>query len=107
MYHPLLFLDNNELISYIIAINKINNSDNTKFWLIAPKLDASISLNYYVYPKEVQSTVDTQMAWNRIALSLSDEDVPNDAPAIFEEIIRVLPSGDVQSEIPDPGEARE
>ena len=58
--HPLLVTRWPEHIPFAIAWKKIMESKASRFWLISDTLDPAVNLNYFVYPKELLISVETQ-----------------------------------------------
>jgi hypothetical protein len=87
--HPLLISRYDTHIPYMIAYAKIMRSHACRFWIVADNIDPTINLNYFIYPKELRMSVDTQIALILKTLARREDAIQHAPPKNYERVVIV------------------
>jgi hypothetical protein len=85
--HPLLVSRWPEHIPFAKAWKKIMGSKASRFWLIADTIDPAVNLNYFVYPKELLMSMETQNLLDMRMLARMKGPIRRVEPKNYEKIV--------------------
>ena len=83
-FSPILVLVRREYYPFASVTDKIKEHDGQRFGMVVDTFDPTVSMNYFVYPKELYMSVETQVALIHKLLAKSEEKIPHKRPANVE-----------------------